>query len=61
MKSKSEKIRSLAESAGANMVGFAPVERFAAGPEGTRPTFDYTLSPSSASRTGPGAGASPRK
>jgi len=45
MKSKSEKIRSLAESAGANMVGFAPVERFAAGPEGTRPTFDYTPQP----------------
>jgi epoxyqueuosine reductase QueG len=39
MKSISEKIRSLAESAGADMVGFAPVERFAAGPERTRPTY----------------------
>ena len=39
MKSISEKIRSLAESAGADMVGFAPVERFAGGPERTRPTY----------------------
>jgi epoxyqueuosine reductase QueG len=39
MKSISEKIRFLAESAGPDMVGFAPVERFAAGPERTRPTY----------------------
>ena len=35
----SETIRSLAMAAGAEMVGFAPVERFSAGPEQTRPTY----------------------
>jgi len=35
----SEEIRSIALAAGADMVGFAPVERFATGPEGTRPTY----------------------
>jgi epoxyqueuosine reductase len=39
MESLSDKVRSLAESAGADMVGFAPVERFAAGPERTRPAY----------------------
>jgi len=35
----SEEIRSVALAAGADMVGFAPVERFASGPEQTQPNY----------------------
>jgi len=35
----SQEIRSVALAAGADMVGFAPVERFASGPEQTRPNY----------------------
>ena len=35
----SEEIRSLALAAGADLVGFAPVERFAGGPEKTHPNY----------------------
>ena len=35
----SQEIRALAEAAGADLVGFAPVERFATGPEDTRPDY----------------------
>lgn len=41
MTSLSQKIRSLAIAEGADLVGFAPVHRFATGPEKTRP--DYYL------------------
>jgi epoxyqueuosine reductase len=37
--SLSPQIRSVALAAGADMVGFAPTERFAAGPEKTRPSY----------------------
>jgi len=39
VKKLSDKVRSLAIDAGADMVGFAPVERFANGPEKTRPNY----------------------
>jgi ferredoxin len=39
MKPLSQEIRSVALAAGADMVGFAPVERFAAAPEQTRPNY----------------------
>ena len=61
MESRSEKIRSLAEAAGADMVGFAPVERFAAGPERTRPTFDYNPQPIERVRDRTGCRYLPRK
>ncbi len=35
----SQEIRSVALSTGADMVGFAPIERFDAGPRQTRPTY----------------------
>ena len=35
----SQEIRSVAATAGADMVGFAPVARFATGPEQTRPDY----------------------
>ncbi len=43
MDSLSREIRSIAVEAGADLVGFAPVERFATGPEETRP--EYFLCP----------------
>ena len=36
---KSQEIRSIAMEAGADLVGFAPVERFQTGPEQTRPDY----------------------
>jgi epoxyqueuosine reductase len=39
MDSLSREIRSIAVEAGADLVGFAPVERFATGPEETRPEY----------------------
>ena len=39
MDSFSREIRSLTVAAGADLVGFAPVERFATGPEETRPDY----------------------
>jgi ferredoxin len=39
MNSISQEIRSIALAAGADIVGFAPVERFATGPEKTRPDY----------------------
>ncbi|MBM4333545.1 MAG: epoxyqueuosine reductase [Deltaproteobacteria bacterium] len=39
MRSLSNEIQSLAHSTGADMVGFAPVERFVTGPEKTRPVY----------------------
>ena len=35
----SHEIRSVALSAGADMVGFAPIERFATGPKETQPNY----------------------
>jgi len=35
----SEEVRSLALTSGADLVGFAPVERFAQGPEKTHPNY----------------------
>ena len=39
MDSFTQEIRSLTLAAGADLVGFAPVERFATGPEETRPDY----------------------
>lgn len=39
MRDLSEEVRSLALTAGADLVGFAPVERFAQGPEKTHPNY----------------------
>jgi len=39
MKELSEEIRSIALDSGADMVGFAPVERFSKGPEKTHPNY----------------------
>jgi epoxyqueuosine reductase len=39
MDSLSQEIRAVALTGGADMVGFAPVDRFAAGPEKTRPNY----------------------
>ena len=39
MESLSSQIRSIAMGAGADLVGFAPVARFATGPEKTQPNY----------------------
>jgi hypothetical protein len=41
----SEEIRSLAMAGGAEMVGFAPVERSSAGPVQTRPAYYMAQAP----------------
>jgi hypothetical protein len=64
MKPLSEEIRSTAISAGADRVGFAPVERFNAGPEKTQPAYYMPKArsvpgPSSGLRTGRDAATYP--